>query len=490
VIEIATQDTDWWKQSFVLRAPNLLRIQKQLLEDLFDEKTLRSLKSRHPAAARWRLCSKIVGQGGIIKWSEQGHETPLLAEAILDAITFVTVSAGDVQQMKLFDLSGYGDKAVQAKLRSRINNPSQFKHLMVELSVGAWHQGIGHQVTPFEKEGWPDIRADVPGFEYPIFLECKRVEVLSNQRIAKHIQNANRQIKEVGTSAYGVAVLDVTGAIGSKLAPIRDEKPQEIVQIIEASRAAISGPKNRCISRVLLMWDESGIFGNPPERTMVVLRRCVASIDHEPLEGVIVIPPELPLFGGNTVELPFNFSKIEIDTLQVSDLMKECSAWFRFTTDALIDAFKHLDKWERMTVASDAGYVLFARQTTFKNRPSYTIALGKQIDHTLHLQFAIRIPFCLHNDVDLLTPLEMLQVTIERYGLLVTIGGVTGHFVLRHSFEAQTNDLSSFFHVHNPDNHSLLLSLLIKITPRYSVFAVDSALVFALDRTRLLMDLM
>lgn len=490
MIEIATQDTDWWKQSFIFRSPNLLRIQKQLLEDLFEEKTLRSLKSRHPAAARWRLCSKIVSQGGIIKWSEQGHETPLLAEAILDAITFVTVSAGDVQQMQLFDLSGYGDSAVQAKLRSRINNPSQFKHLMVELSVAAWHQGIGHHITPFEKEGWPDIRADAPGFEYPVFLECKRVEVLSNQRIAKHIQNANRQIKEVGTSAYGVAVLDVTGAIGSKLAPISDEKPPEIVQLIDAAREAISGPKNRCISRVLLIWDESGIFGNPPERTSIFLRRNVASIDHDPLVGVIMIPPELPLFGGNTIELPFNFSKIEIDTLQISDLMKECSSWFGFTTDELIDAFNRRDKWERISVASDAGYVLFARQTTFKGRPSYTIALGRQIDHTLHLQFAIRIPFCLHNDVDLLSPLEMLQVTIERYGLLVTIGGIRGRFVLRHSFEAETSDLSSFFHIHNPSNHDLLLSLLVKITPRDSVFAVDSALVFALDRTRLLMDLM
>jgi len=168
-----------------------------------------------------------------------------------------------------------------------------------------------------------------------------------------------------------------------------------------------------------------------------------------------MVPPELPLFGGNTIELPFDFSESGIDTLQVSDLMKECSSVFGVTDEELIDAFKHRDKSEKIPIASDAGYLLFARQMTFKDRPSYTLAFARRLDHTLHLQFAIRIPFCLYDDLDLLPPLDMLQVTIERYGLLVTIGGVTARLIPRHSFEVQAvNDLTSLFHVHNPDNHN------------------------------------
>jgi hypothetical protein len=170
--------------------------------------------------------------------------------------------------------------------------------------------------------------------------------------------------------------------------------------------------------------------------------------------------------------------------------MKECSAWFNFTTEELIDAFNRRDKWQLIPVASDAELVLFARRTVLNGRPAYTLALASRADNRLNLQFAIRIPPVLYDEIDLLTPLEMLQLTVERYGLAVTVDGITAFLVLRHSFEAQVaDDLGCLTQVHNPDNHAFLHLLLVKISPKPPGFAVDCAFVFALDQTRLQMDL-
>jgi hypothetical protein len=330
---------------------SFFKFQKELLEHLFRKETLESPGSRHEAAFRWRLITKILKQGSAIIWPTQREETRLLAATLLDGATFMTITE-KVDQMQPIDLSEYGDTAVQTKITSRINDPKQFLDLMVELSLAAWHKREGHRITPFEKEGWPDLAVDVEGFEYPIFLECKRVEAFSKQRLAKHIQKANSQLKKVGTPSYGVVLLDWTAAIGSEIAPIHDETPHIIVQLLALIRHAISGAKNRSVSRVIVVWDDAGVLGEPPARSAIFLRRNSAFIDHEPVAGITLIPPELPLFRGTTIELmvQWDTTALGIKALQCSELMKECCTWFDFRDEELIDAFTYRDKWQLITI--------------------------------------------------------------------------------------------------------------------------------------------
>jgi hypothetical protein len=179
-----------------------------------------------------------------------------------------------------------------------------------------------------------------------------------------------------------------------------------------------------------------------------------------------------------------------INVLQSSDLMKQCYSWFCFTNEEIIDSFNHRDKSQTITIAPDAEWMLFAQRTTFKHRPSNTVAFATRSGNTLNLQFAIRIPFRLHDEMDLLTPFEMLQLLVEAYGLQITIGSVTAGLIIQHSFDVPAGvNPASLFQVHNPDNHSFLVSSLVKINPGQAGLVADCRLVFALDCTRLLSDL-
>ena len=472
--------------------PAFFRFQKKLLEDLFRKETLESPKSRHPAAIRWRLCQKILRHGSVIRWPDWGDEMQLLAATLLDGATFATIGSLS-DQIRSIDLSEYGDQAVQTKIKSRINDPQQFEELMVELSLAAWHKREGHRVTPLEKDNWPDLAVEIEGFESPLFLECKRIRSASAERIAKHIQKANKQLKQVGAiSRYRVVLLDVSAALKLGVGPVTDSVPDVILELLTVVRNAIGGPKNRSVSKVILVWDDAGIIGEPPNRTAVFMRRHATFVDHEPVAGVSVIPPNLPLFQGTTIELMLQWdtSNVGVNTVQGTDLLKNCYSWFSFTNEEIIDAFSNRDKWRAITIAPDSQWILFAKRTIFRDRRSNILALSQRSETTLVVQFAIRIPVTLYDDMDLLTPLEMLQRLIDAYGLAVTVGDVTARFVVQHSL--QVSDISnpaSLIHVHNPSGNDFLLSSFMRVNPITAGFAVDFRLVFALDQKRLLADL-
>src|SRR5262249_29286834 len=149
--------------------------------------------------------------------------------------------------------------------------------------------------------------------------ECKRLETFSEGRIAKHIQKANKQLKAAGSIGLGIVVLDVTSALPFEV-ELSDETPIEIGAIAGSVAAAISGPKNRSVSRVVLVWDEAGILGVPPDRTMIHLRRRFLFVDHSPSDEVKAIPKGTPLFEGSTVlfRIKWDASAIGIETLRFS----------------------------------------------------------------------------------------------------------------------------------------------------------------------------
>jgi hypothetical protein len=170
--------------------------------------------------------------------------------------------------------------------------------------------------------------------------------------------------------------------------------------------------------------------------------------------------------------------------------MAECRRLFSFSDEELIDAFVRRDKWQLIPGDASPPFILFARRSTVSGRPSFILALAGRAGPTLNLQFAIRIPPRLYEEMDLLTSYEMLEHLIAEYGLEVTIGGLTGRFIPRHHFEL-SDDLQNapLLQIKNKGNHSFLHSMMLKINPREGGYTVDCAFVFALDRTKLESDL-
>jgi len=471
--------------------PALIRLQMRLLEELFEPRTLRDPHQRHPAAQRWQLCLRILQQGGVIRWPEQKAELPLIARMVLDSTSFVEISGGDLRTLSLGDLAGYGDAAVQRKIQTRLGDASQFEDLMVEVSIAAWHQREGHTVIPSEASGWPDLRIDIESLELPILLECKRTNSTTGRGVKKDITKANKQIKEVGISSHGVAFLDITAAVPQQTV-LSDATPLEVLEILERVRAALSGPKHRSVGRAIVVWDDAGILGEPPGPTTVFLRRCFANIDHGPDPNVRVLPATAPTFRGSTTvfAMEWDTSAIGIDRIVPSDLMKECNQWFSFSDNELIDAFVNRNKWQPIALGDNEKLFLFMGVSTHHGKRTLILAFAGRNDSALNLQFALRLPERYIERTDLLTPLESVEVVTSDYGLDLTIGELTARFFPHHRVALiDQGGLSSLAIIHNPEQHAVLQSMLVKVIASEQGVVAECAFAFALDRTRLLADL-
>ena len=462
-----------------------------LLEGLFAPSTLRDRRQRHPAAARWQLCLSLLQQGGVIRWPAQKGQLPLLTRMLLDSAAFVRVSGGDLDLFRLGDLRGYGDAAVQRKIGSRLNDPSQFEDLMVELSIAAWHQFEGHKVTPSEADGWADLRIDIPSLDLPLLLECKRLKSATSGRLRKDITKANKQIKQVGIDAYGTALLDVSDAVPPRDS-LSDETPPEVQLILETIGAALHGPKHRRIGRAIVVWDDVGILGEPPNRTAVFLRRRFTNVEHGPDPDVCILPATARTFQGSTLMLgvEWDTTGVGIEHIRCSDLMQECRKWFNFSVEELIDAFTNRNKWQPVAFADDERMFLFTRVSTNSDKQTLILAFAGRNDRALNLQFALRLPNHYVDRTDLLTPLEILEMVAADYGLELTLGDHTGRFFPRHQFALRGGGgPTPLAVVHNPEQHAVLQSMMIKVVPIEGGLVACCALAFALDRTRLLADL-
>jgi hypothetical protein len=410
---------------------------------------------------------------------------------LLDSTTFVTISGGDPGNLRIGNLSGYGDDAVQRKIRSRLPDPRQFDALMLEISTAAWHQSQGHHIKPLEDEGLPDLRVAIQGIDLPLYVECKRLTTSSEAGIQKRIRYANRQIKAVGDPCYGVVILDVSGAVGA-ITNLSDEIPKAVRTILHYVDGALTGPKNRSVSRVIVTWDDMGIMGQPPERTSVFLRRNIKHLNHDPVDGVLSLPGEIELFQGQTVfyALVWDESVAGVTHLIFSDLMKECQQCFGFSQDELIDTFNRRDKLEPVRIDEKTDVLLFARRITWQEERAYILACAKREDAALNLQFAFTLPPKIYSLVDLLTPIEMLATFADHYGLPVAIGNHVARFIYRRRFLIPAeSEGAPLVGINNPQKHSFIQSMMLKVARDDAQISVDCALVFAIDKTLLLADL-
>ena len=464
----------------------LARLQMRVLEALFPPGWFAEAKQpTHPAHRRWLLCRRILEQGGSLRLPAQLDDLGEYARLMLDVMHLVTITKGDMATLTPGALESFGDQAVQTKIRTRATNPSQFQDVMLELAICGWHLSEGHAVTPLELDGMPDIRLAGLTRACPLYVECKRLSSPSPKRIAKVLQKANNQVKHAGSGAFGVAILDVTAALAARKVA-DDTIPEPVVPAIEAARRALSGVKNRRISRALILWDDHLIIGAPPSRVSVFFRRRLAVVDHELVEGVCPIPADLPLFAGNTVFMGVNsdLSLSGVEELVIADSAKDFMQSFQLTESDALDAFRYRDKTQSLQTPGAAG-VLFARRVTGPTGAEVLLGFVKRTGNTATLNYLIRVPNALCERLDMLTPLEMLAEVAEEFGFAITFGTVTSKFISYHSVRLEAVDEPKLFYIDAPSTASFVFSSSCNISQADGGYLVQCATVFCLDRVRL-----
>jgi hypothetical protein len=265
----------------------------------------------HLAAQQWKLCQLLVDQIGVVLYPSQVPLMPAVGQLLLDTLMWIRATEGDARSFEIGELEGYGDILVRKKIESRARDAAQYRDLMTELSVGGWYRAKGI-VTPFESEGYPDLRVD-NGSEPPLFIECKRLRVISEARVRAVIKKANSQIKRAaqeGVDAYdGAVVLDLADAVGVRYGS-SEWRPAVVNEVLGHARRALSGEKNRSVRRAWVTWDSyryaHGHGTGTKPTSLLAFRRHVAAVLHSGCFRATAA--STPAFGGYTTAHLFMWS--------------------------------------------------------------------------------------------------------------------------------------------------------------------------------------
>lgn len=407
----------------------LILAEVAILEKLFSHETLTDPNLGHPAAKRWQTCQDLLTQDGFVHWPAQADHISTLQRLQADSLTFIGISDGDLQSYRLGKVEGYGDNLVQRKLWSRINDPAQFQDLLLELRVASWHKLEGHTVTPTEADGLADLRIDIPDLDLPLLLECKNLSTTSPNRVGALVRKANTQIRNVGIEAYGILLIEATQVVSTPPDP-NGAIPAEIQAIAGLAKRAVSGPKNRAVSRVIVAWDEQIPIGQPPARSGVALRRCHLSIDHEPVAGVRGLAPNVKTYAGGTLLLALDWhrQKYPIVVKELEPPLVDIARLYGIGKAEILHAISNATNQEQAPIDSDhAILVIIGPRSVSSSTP--IVVKGTFSKSTLIVDMASPLPPDVIRLSQRRTPLEILRTLAERHGYSITIAATTSYFV-------------------------------------------------------------
>jgi hypothetical protein len=229
----------------------------RIIEELVGDGLIASTKPaarEHPARVMHDVCARaaLSQEHGSMNMTRADY--PIFALAMRACFTLVKVTAGNVEPLRLGAFANYGDPRVQRRLRAVVRNPHQFLDVLTELQFAMTCRAQGGSVTAYENEGYPDFEAVIPGLDYPIIADCKRIAAGTSSRAIKDdITHANKQIKRLGKRGYGLVVVDASTRIHDTTGTT-DAEPVVVGTVYRDFRGAIS-THNRSVSGVLLTWD-------------------------------------------------------------------------------------------------------------------------------------------------------------------------------------------------------------------------------------------
>lgn len=215
---------------------------KDIMEGIFTSDALQRARRRGSTASRhWAFYQRMSEHKGLVTFSPDLAEIISMREPLLDGLSFLWLSKGDMEQMTLGPLDKVWEPSVLKKVQGTVDDAEQYNDVMVELSAAAWYQHQGFPVKMVQRERWPDlwvnpwsdedqhnrqtISMDDSRLERPLLVECKRVRPrmdVSDRERAKRIKarieediiDAGRKVEkasqDLGISSYGVVVIDIS----------------------------------------------------------------------------------------------------------------------------------------------------------------------------------------------------------------------------------------------------------------------------------------
>lgn len=131
----------------------------------------------------------------------------------------------------------------------------------------------------------------------------------------------------------------------------------------------------------------------------------------------------------------------------------------------------------------DLALCLFMKKEENKN--SHLIILTQCVGKELHLLLPFRIQNELFPNIEILEPLLVLELLAQYCGLVLKIGSHIGRFMFKEEWFTGEQP-TKLVEVINPENHSFLQNVFVKINKFDDKFKVKCAIAFCLDRTRYL----
>lgn len=265
----------------------------------------------YSAYKKWEFCKRIISQNGIIKFPEQESELPMFAQILIDSAILITITEGNLQKLNIGSFDKF-TKPVKDKILNSLKHPTQFDEILLELSIAAWHLMEKHKAELLQIDGYPDVKVNIPKIMLPLYFECKNITSENASYLQQNIDykliEANKQLKSVSESHYGIVVFNVTKPIKLERAK-SDKYPIKITEIIDLIKNHLSGSEYSSVGSTILIWDDYMKIGDPPNRTLIAYRRRFERIDHVPIPGCLSVPQNIDLFKGFTSEFSLNWTQ-------------------------------------------------------------------------------------------------------------------------------------------------------------------------------------
>jgi len=459
-----------------------ISVQKTLLEELFDKEWLTDFKNKnHPAFIRYNICNRLESQGGF-RYPENENLISEIASMFLDSYYIIALSEGDLSKLKLGNLDLYGDKQVNKKISSNIKDPEKFSDLMVELYVGAWNKLEDRIVKPMEKEGYPDIMVINNGKK--IFVECKNLKTESENKIQEKIRHANNQIKNAKAKHGGVVILDISHITGINQVQY-DDYPSKVKQIAEIVQNTINGDKNSLVKTVIIVWDDFLVNRGTEHKATVAYRRRTLQLHHQThgfgeRDNAFV-------FNGYTAAFSINFSPRTYPASKVdltSGFQENFLDKFSLKFDDVKKTIESYDRTEIFKLDDDEELLIYLSKPFEGTKPFRILLCTRVKNEKLLLDWAFKIFENISPNFHFLTPLQILDRFVHKFGLYFTIQEIKTKMIWFHNIKEIEPDLKKIIQIENPKDHALTGSFMIKFLAQTNPAPAVCALVFVINRTR------
>lgn len=164
-------------------------------------------------------------------------------------------------------------------------------------------------------------------------------------------------------------------------------------------------------------------------------------------------------------------------TVYTELFQKECEGRFGITRDAVRDTIVQPDKEQRLTTQG-LTLILYSKQFAGSD---YLVVNTHVQGQDLMVDLAFRLKKELVDEAKTTLPFPLMQALALRFGLVVKVGDRESKFIYNEVIPVPSKDIKQAMRIGNPDNHSLVSSIWMRMLQNDLGHLAQCALVFCID---------